>query len=49
MRDMGGMTYRDVQELPTDVYALWQAFRQGENDTRREAAAKQRDRTVVVG
>lgn len=45
---MGGMTWRDVQELPTDVYALWQAFRMGENDTRRQQAAKQNDRVVTV-
>lgn len=45
---MGGLSYQDVKELPTDVLELWMAFRLGENDTRREQVKKSQDRVVTV-
>ena len=48
VRDMGGMTWQDVQDLPADVHAFWLAFRAGESDARRERAHKERNRVVQV-
>jgi hypothetical protein len=37
---MGGVSWQDVQDLPSDIHAYWLAFRAGEAETRREVESE---------
>jgi hypothetical protein len=47
-RDMGGMSYEDVQHLPGEVRRFWMAFRAGEAQAARELRKIQEQKDSVV-
>lgn len=43
VRDMGGgVSWRELQDLPAGIYDLWRAFRAGEAETMAEVASRRK-------